>query len=198
MFCRIIVIIIICCLNSSCGYRFLNKANVPYTTYVPYIEGDMDGNLTNTLIQRMADLGYFTPISGVSDFIIQARVKSNVIDPIGFQFAPKNIDRNIIANENRHTIELEFSILSGKTQEKLFGSYFIKESIDYDFLDQYPCKYSTQREESTVNFSLGQLDSREGALSSSIDPLFHKITDKMSRIILYTLIDSPIVLLDRK
>ena len=185
MFRSIIVVIIICCLNSSCGYRYLTRSNTPYTIFIPYIEGDMDGNLTNILIQRIADLGYFTQVSGVSDFIIQARIKSNVIDPIGFQFASKNRDKNIIANENRHTIELEFSILSGKTQEKLFGAYFIRESIDYDFLDQYPWKHSTQRKESTVNFSLGQLDSREGALSSSVDPLFHKITDKMSRIILY-------------
>lgn len=198
MFRRIIVIIIICCLNSSCGYHFLNKTNVPYTIFIPYIEGDMDGNLTNILIQRIANLGYFTPVSGASDFIIQARIKSNVIDAIGFQFTPKNRDRNIIANENRHTIEIEFSILSGKTQEKLFGSYFIKESIDYDFLDQYPCKDCSQREESTVHFSLGQLDSREGALSSSTAPLFHKITDKISRIVLYTLIDSPLVTLENK
>lgn len=198
MFRRIIFIISICCLNSSCEYHFFNKTNLPYTIFIPYIEGDINGNLTNILIQRIAELGYFIPVSGISDFIIEARIKSNVIDTIGFQFAPKNGDRTIIPNENRHTIELEFSILSGKTQQKLFGSYFIKESIDYDFLDQYPCKHSIPNKESTVNFSLGQLDSREGALASSAATLFHKITDKMSRIILYTVIDSSIVTLDSK
>lgn len=186
---RIIFVIIVCCLNSSCGYQVLRRINVPYTIFIPYIEGDLDGNLTTTLIQKITDLGYFIPVSGISDFVIKARIKSRIIDPIGFQFAPNN--RNIIANENRYTIEIEFSILSGKTKEKLFGSFFIKESIDYDFLDQYPCKHLTEKEEPTVNFSLGQLDSREGALYNSIDPLFHKITDKISKIILYTVMQSP-------
>lgn len=198
MFPQIIILILICCFNSSCGYHFLNKTKFPYTIFIPYIEGDIDGSLTNIFIQKMTDLGYFKPVSGISDFIIQARINSNLVEPIGFHFASKTKDRNLVANENRHTIALEFSVLSGTTQEKLFGPYFIKEFVDYDFLEQYPCNISTKKEESIVNFSLGQLDSREGGLSSSADPLFHKITDKMSRIILCTLIDSPIVLMENK
>lgn len=198
MFYKSIIIIIICSLNFSCGYHFLTKQKTFSTLSIPYIEGDLDGDLTNILIQKITDLGYFTPVSGISDFIIQARVRSDRVDVIGFQFDPKYIeDKRVIANENRRYIELEFSILSGRTREKLFGPYFIKESIDYDFLDDYLCENSIQKQQSPLSFSLGQLDSREGAFSSCTTPLFHKVTDRISRIIFSVLTHSTVVTSDK-
>lgn len=198
MFYKSIIIIVICFLSSSCGYHFLTKPKTSPTLAIPYIQGDLDGEVTNILIQKMTELGYFIPVSGISDFIIQAQVKSDRVDVIGFQFDPKYIeDKRVIANENRRSIELEFSILSGRTREKLFGPYLIKESIDYDFLDDCPCKDSIQSQQSSLNFSLGQLDSREGAFSSCASPLFHKVTDRISRKIFCILVHSPVATLDK-
>ncbi|MGL4348250.1 MAG: hypothetical protein ACRCSV_02155 [Chlamydiales bacterium] len=198
MFYKKIIIIVLCFLSSSCRYHFLSKPNISSTVFIPYIEGDIDGDLTNVFIQKITALGYFTPVSENSDFIIQAQVKSDKSDPIGFQFDPKyKEDKRVIPNENRRSIELVFSILSGKTREKLFGPYFIKESIDYDFLDDYLCEDTIQTQQSYLNFSLGQLDNREAAFSTCGHPLFHKVTDRMSKIIFSVLMQSPAARLDK-
>lgn len=198
MFYKNIIVIVLCFLSSSCGYHFLNKPNIFPTVFIPYIEGDLDGDLTNIFIQKITALGYFTPVSENSDFIIQAQVKCDRSDPIGFQFDPKyREDKRVIPNENRRSIEIVFSILSGKTREKLFGPHFIKESIDYDFLDDYLCEDVVQTQQSYLNFSLGQLDNREAAFSTCANPLFHKITDRMSKIIFSVLMQSPTARLDK-
>lgn len=195
---RNITIIVLCFLSSGCSYHFISKPNVSSTLYIPYIEGDLDGDLTNILIQKITALGYSISPSETSDFIIQCRVKSDRVDPIGFQLDPKyRENKRVIANENRRTLELEFSILSGKTRDKLLGPYFVKESIDYDFLENYFGQDTIQKQQSYLNFSLGQLDNREAAFSASADPLFHKVTDRMSRIVFSVLMCSPIATLDK-
>lgn len=198
MFYRNIIIIVLCFLSSGCGYHFISKPNISYTLYIPYIEGDLNGDLTNILIQKITALGYCISRSESSDFIIQGRVKSDRVDPIGFQFDPKyKENKRVIANENRRTLELEFSILSGKTRDKLLGPYFVKEFIDYDFLDDYLCQDNIQNQQSYLNFSLGQLDNREAAFSACADPLFHKVTDRMSKIVFSVLMCSQVATLDK-
>lgn len=198
MFYRSLIIAVLCFLTSGCGYRFVSKPTISSTFYIPYIEGDLEGNLTHILIQKITALGYPISPSETSDYIIQGRVKSDKVDPIGFQYDPKyKEDKRVIANENRRTLELEFSIFCGKTGVKLLGPYFVKESIDYDFLDDYLCESTIENQQPYLNFSLGQLDNREAAFSACADPLFHKVTDKISKIVFAVLMHLPIATLDK-
>lgn len=184
--------------TSSCGYHFVTKSSISSTLSIPYIEGDLDGELTNIVIQKITALGYSILSSENSDFIIQARIKSDRVDPIGFQFDPNcKENKRVITNENRRTLLLEFSILSTKTKEKFLGPYFIKESIDYDFQDDYPCQDSTVNQQSYLNFSLGQLDNREAAFSASANPLFHKTANRMAETIFSALMYSSVTTLDK-
>jgi len=170
-------------LLTGCGYRFSDQNQGKTTITLPLIKGDIDGNFMNAIVHALASSGRFAFQRGESQLLLSVAILSDGDDRIGYRYDrdPNSGKRrkNIVGIENRETIQAEIKVIDTYTQEIIFGPQVICASTDYDYIDSHSSRdliYLSPKGPTTViDFSLGQLDSIEGAHDDARLPIFHKL-----------------------
>lgn len=175
---------------SSCGYRFEEKENTHarQTITVPYIKGDAEGIFTNELIKHLSASGYFECVAKGGDLILNAVLVSDENEVVGYRYyrhGPTGKRRHrLIADENRRTATAQISLINSHTDELVLEPTSVFANLDYDYIDPNSIRdllfidsHGVPRR--TISFSLGQLDSIEGAQDDSSPLVFRLLSQKI-------------------
>lgn len=177
-------------LLSSCGYHFEDAAvsGGPVTISVPYIKGDPDGMLGMELVRALSSSGQFDCVQTGGMVILEAAIIAEGDDRIGFRFdrdpTTGALRDNIVGTENRLTVSANVKLIDAHSNEVLIGPQVVKVHADYDYVDSNSIRdltFSTPTgmPEKVLDFSLGQLDSVEGAHDDAFAVIFRHLAQKI-------------------
>jgi hypothetical protein len=188
-----IVLLLVLC---GCGYRFSEEQQRQNTISMSFIKGDQDGLLTTEVVHALAASGHFEYRKNNGNLELQMAIVSEGDDRIGYRYdrnpTTGKLRKNIVGVENRETIAVEIKLIDTYTQEVLLGPETISASADYDYVDYNSIKDLTfiqpgGKPITIIDFSLGQLDSIEGAHDDAQTPIFRKLAQKIvDGLIIYT------------
>ena len=90
-----------------------------------------------------------------------------------------------MGTENREIITVEVKLIDTYTQEIILGPEVISASADYDYVDSNSIRDLTfiqpnGHPTTIIDFSLGQLDSIEGAHDDAQTPIFRKLAQRIA------------------
>jgi hypothetical protein len=161
----------------GCGYQFgYNGLSSQYTSIsVPYVEGDIDGDLTAAIIKQVTRSGAFQYKANNGDLTLIAKIIDLSDENIGFRYYRKKDDhltRSLIPVETRLNIIVELSVIETASGKVVLSPVKLSANMDCDH------EYNSSRHE--VNeFSLGQLSDYDAAFEAVRTPLNRAIAQKI-------------------
>lgn len=187
---RYLLITLMALASSGCGYRFEGSEEKGdlVTISVPYVNGDIEGQLNAELIKALSASGRFDCIQNQGQLVLEVSVIADADDRIGYRFdrnpTSGKLRKNIVGTENRRTISAEVRLLDGSTKEIVMGPQIVKGLSEYDYVDSNSIRDLTftntdGKPETILNFSLGQLDSIEGAHDDSSIVAYRNLARKV-------------------
>jgi hypothetical protein len=173
---------------TSCGYR--TAASEDKTTIsVPYVQGDEQGQLTAEIIRQLANSDVYDFVKDDGDLVLKVAMVGDRNDIVGFRYdrtrKKGKIERNLMATENRRMLVAEVTLLRSGSEEIVMGPVKISATGDYDYIDVNSLKELSfinpqGKREKTMKFSLGQLDSIEGAQDAVLTPIYRQLAQKIA------------------
>lgn len=176
---------------SSCGYH-TTASDDKTTISVPYVEGDAQGQFTAELIRQLTNSDLYTFVRKDGDLCLKVSIVGDKNDVVGFQYdlttTKGKIERNLMPEENRRTLTAAVTLTDTSTEEVVLGPLKITASTDYDYIDVNSLKAVSfinehGKREKTISFSLGQLDSIEGAQDAALAPIYCQLAQKIAQAI---------------
>lgn len=174
-------------LLAGCGYRM--EGLDPISVSVPYVIGDLEGKLTDALAYALSKTANYRYVQSGGDWTLCAKVVNENNDRIGFRYdrdaKSGKLRDNVIAIENRKEITVEVTVLSNRTGETILGPQKIKATADYDYddpnslVDLSFIDPDTNRRVTSIDFSLGQLDSVGAAGEDATSPIYRKLAQRI-------------------
>lgn len=170
---------------SACGYHTDEGAQ---TLSVPYFKGDTNGALTDSVIKALATSGNFHYTDKNGNLLLEGTIISDTNENIGYQFDRDPISgqriHRLVPNEGRREITVEILLTDTRTQKVVYGPAKISASGDYDFVDSDSLRDTSfintaGARESSLFFSMGQLDSINGAQATSLNPIHRHLSLKI-------------------
>ncbi len=155
---------------------------------IPYIQGDNRAILNNELVRQLSESGQFYCVQNGGDFVLQVVLAADTEERIGYRYDRDNtsgkLEKNLIGVESRRGLVAEVTLLNAHTEEKVFGPCIVKASADFDYFDPgspRDLSFVNQKgvPESVLQFSLGQLDSVEGAHDDASVPAYRLLSQKI-------------------
>jgi outer membrane lipopolysaccharide assembly protein LptE/RlpB len=173
-------------LLSSCGYHFQGSSEGPTTISIPYVEGDVNGQLTDQLVRAFSTSGDFKYAYVEGRVTLRVVLVDRHAEPIGWRYEKEesgSIEDELIAVEGRRFLTAEVQLIDSATEEILYGPETITAMMDYDYyepdvIQDLSFVNSFGIRQSSVQFSLGQLDSSEAAYDDVFSPLAQKLAKK--------------------
>jgi hypothetical protein len=178
-------------LFSSCRYNAatLNiNGDTVVETSIPVIKKDPEGFLRNYLAREMASSASLYYKDTGAKYSLKVSIEKDLNSKITF-----NWDRNPETNENLQVfypsegmreIIVKVELVEEESGDAVIEPFFISASADYDFVN--PTVPNSVRflealggEESVLQYSLGQLDSEEGAKDTSYNPVYQRLAKKI-------------------
>lgn len=169
---RLQTIAFVACLTflfTGCGYRagYEGLAAQYRTITVPYVEGDADGELTNSIIQQISQTGAFEYRNQTASLTLLVKVLNFNDENIGFRYDRHKDGRlrdTIIPVETRLFALVEIAVRDTCSGKIVLGPARLSASVDFDH------DYYSSRNEINV-FSLGQLSDFDAAEEAAHTPL---------------------------
>ena len=172
---------------SSCGYHYTSQdadASRSYTVTVPYIPGDSDAQLNNELVYQLSASGHFRCVQSGGDYILQSKIISDTKSRIGFRYDRDNstgaIEKNLLGVEDRRAVTAEVSLIDTRSGKVVAGPFEVSSNVDYDYIDPGSPKDLLFKSQPIIQFSVGQLDSYEGAYDDTARLVFRKLAEKIT------------------
>ncbi len=172
---------------SSCGYQV--SSNESKTTIsIPYISGDKEGQLTAELTRQITASNLYELASSHGDLTLQVSIVGDRNDIVGFRYDRSEesgkLEKNLMATENRRLLSALVTIVDRSTGETVIGPLTISGSGDYDYIDVTTLRElafitPSGKTEKVINFSLGQLDSIEGAQDGVLTPVYAQLASRI-------------------
>ncbi len=174
----------------GCGYRFegSEQDGNAVTISVPYVNGDIEGQLNSELVKALSSSGRFDCVQNGGQYILEVSIIADSDDSIGYRYdrnpTSGKLRKNIVGTENRRTISAEMRLVDSYTRDILVGPQIVKGYSEYDYVDSNSIRdltfINTHGVPQTVlNFSLGQLDSIEGAHDDSSIVAYRNLAQKV-------------------
>lgn len=173
---------------TSCGYH--TAASDDKTTIsIPYVEGDNQGQLTAEIIRQFTNLDIYDFVKQDGDLVLKVALVGDQSDIVGFQYDRTNkkgkVERNLMPTENRRVLTAQVTLTDACTNEIVLGPLDISANGDFDYIDVNSLKALSfidpqGKREKVINFSLGQLDSIEGAQDSVLTPIYRQLAQKIA------------------
>lgn len=171
----------------SCGYHFTDD-DKKVSVEVPYVKGDFEGMLTSQLIRELETSGEYEYKARSGDQILQVTIAGDGSEIIGWKHDRKvksgKVEHNLIAVENRRTITADVTLIDALSEKVLLGPISVVAWTDYDYSDVNSLRQLSffpkpGKRASVFDFSMGQLDSVEGAQDDAITPLYRELARKI-------------------
>ena len=171
------------CALTGCGYHLQDTPRLSMS--IPYVCGDEEGKLTDALVKQVARSCEFVYAPNrTGTLVLEGEIIKDTREYIGFQFDRRPVSgervNRLVPNEERREVTVRLTLFDARTGKIIYGPFDVKESSDYDFVDPDSLRDVSfidrrGRRQSSLFFSLGQLDSREGAGQVALDPLYKKL-----------------------
>jgi hypothetical protein len=174
----------------GCGYHFegSEQREGVVSVSIPYIKGDGEGELNSALAKALGTSGLFDYVQNGGEWILQAAIIADGDDRIGFRYDrnPTTGKRrvNIVGTENRRSMSVQVTLINAHTQETLLGPQVVSATADYDYVDSNSIRDLTfvtiqGTPERVLDFSLGQLDSVDGAHDDTSAVVYRLLAQKI-------------------
>ena len=172
-----------CLLFSSCGYHFPGASNPSIA--VPYVKGDTSGVFTDLLVRELEMRGWLD-YSSDAPYTLETKIVRDDKEQIGWRYdrdpTNANLKDRLRPTEGKRTIAVLVTLKNEQTGEIIFGPKKVTADVDYDYVN-----FDTITDlaftpapgaplTSVLAFSLGQLDSVEGAQRAALKPLYRKLS----------------------
>lgn len=162
---------------TSCGYKWGHDGSLPEHSkvYIPFVKGDVYGELTAALIQEISQSGVFVYSTYEADYDLEVEIYGIQESNIGFRY---EIDKDqirtnlLIPCEGRLLIEVFVKVICNETGELVCEPLKFFETLDFDH-DYYFSHRSTTTE------SLGQLTEVEEAHDIALRPLYRRLAKRV-------------------
>jgi hypothetical protein len=175
---------------AGCGYRFDGGelAGRAVTISVPFIKGDLAGHLNTELVQALSNSGFFDCVQNGGELLLEVTIIGDGDDRIGFRFDRNpqtgELRDNIVGTENRRTILATVTLIETSTHATVLGPQTVKVHADYDYVDSNSIRDLTfitpeTRPQKVLDFSLGQLNSLQGAHDDAAMPIYRRLAQKI-------------------
>jgi len=176
---------------TSCGYHVDDDEALSAfpTISVPYFNGDQSGVLTDIVVKSLSSSGVFNYANRGGAITLEGKIVSDNCENIGYQYdrhpvSGERINR-LVPNEGRRVVTVEITLIDSRSLKTLYGPFTVSAYSDYDFVDSDSLQdasfiNATGTRESVLFFSLGQLDSIDGAKAASLDPIYHRLATKIT------------------
>lgn len=183
---------------TSCGYHVGDKnLSRIRSISLPYVGGDVDGQLTDHLAYALAASGGFHYEQSGGRYQLNVNILSNQDHRIGYRYDRQGKEgkrlKNIVGTEQRKTMTVEVKLVDTCTEELIFGPEIVTADTEYDYIDGNSIKdliFNTTEKEIdnnneievervVINFSAGQLDSQDAAAKDSLTPLYRNLAQKI-------------------
>jgi hypothetical protein len=162
---------------SSCGYHMgsplpnnLSRSSVT----VPFIKGDLTGDLTQALIYELTTSGY-RYVHRQGDILIRVQLLEVRADDIGFRYereSDNDVKKSLIPAETRLTAKAQVEVIDASTCCQLLPTFCVSEFVEFDH------EYYTARDGVNI-FSLGQLSDYDAGKEAAQMPLNRKLAQKI-------------------
>ena len=168
-------------LLTKCGYTMQmgDRVDVTRGINVPFVVGDIDGQLTQEIVKELATRGCII-LQGAGNLFLSVELLEIRDENIGFRYDRKKkgeLTHSIIPVETRIFAQAKVAVVDVSKGCTLLGPVLIEAWYDYDN-DYY---YS----QNGVNvFSLGELSDYETAREAAKRPLYKVLARKMADYIL--------------
>ncbi len=187
-----IVFLTLLLLLSSCGYRARGgtgeSAGMALVS-IPLIREDEDGVLRNALARAISETGRYRYTSESAPYELLIKFENNYTDTIGYEWdvnaATGGEVKRLYPDEGRKTVAVLVTLQDSKTKERVLEPFTVSVQANYDFVNPVALKDIEfqdfmGRMQTTLQYSLGQLDSEEGARSEVTKPLFQDLANKIA------------------
>lgn len=179
----------------GCGYRSTTSTGSDTVAVsIPLIANDEDGVLRNELAKAIASTGKYRYTSSQdSRYQLIVSIKGDRAEHIGYVWDEEPITGEILnrlyPSEGRRAISVSVSIKDTDTNKTIVGPFVVNEYVDFDFVNPTALKNIeftdvAGQSQSVLQFSLGQLDSEEGAKNESYHPAFKELSQKIASVLL--------------
>ncbi len=173
----------------GCGYHFPDK-DEKVSISIPYVQGDEEGALTQELIKQISASTFYEYVREGGDIILKTVILGSGSEQTGFRYDREKktgeLEKNLVVSENRRLITAEVTLIDGITSEIVYGPVQVVGSSDYDYSDVNSLPSlsfigPTGKIESLQQFSLGQMDSIEGAQDDAALATYRSLARQIAR-----------------
>jgi hypothetical protein len=175
-------------LLTGCGYRFSQEREGAPTLSVSFVQGDNDGTLTCELTRQLTSSGAFRLVQQGGRYLLKVALVGGDNQRIGYRYDRDDVSgklqKNLVGTENRRLVTAEISVVDTSTGQMTLGPLQIHADADHDFVGTHSLRgltfiNSSGKRETALSFSLGQLDSIEGAQDDVAVPLYRVLAQKI-------------------
>ena len=169
-------------LCAGCGYQ-VSKGTLgegSHTVSLPLIRGDEEGYFRNNLAKELSKSGHFIYSSGEAHYRLDVAIVEDKKETVGYAWDQAPVTgafiKRLYPNEGRRKVKVSVSLVDTVKKKAVVPPFFVSVSTDYDFvnptaLQNVQFKDIHGQVQSVLQYSLGQLDSEEGARQETAGPL---------------------------
>lgn len=168
---------------NSCGYK-LSSSNATHSVSVPYVKGDQEGLFTSSLISAIATEGRYDITGSNADYLLEIELDDKGSKNIGWEYdvVGTKAFKRLVSNEARRTAIAKVTLIDQKTGKKIHDKIKVSATSDYDFVDPVTARQNAMPSgQSVLSFSLGQLDSVDGAAIGAKTPLYKSLAQLIAQ-----------------
>ncbi len=168
---------------------------------VPYVQGDFEGKLTDSLVQEITSSGLFKYANWTSTYRLDISIDSDHNEKIGYQYdrdlCTGTLQQNLLSSEGRRTITAKVLLFHQGSEKPILGPYKVTAYSEYDYINPNSinelsfCDPQCMRQV-TLDFTLGQLDSRDSAQDNALVPLYHDLAHNIVQSLIVGLTTTPL------
>lgn len=192
--CRVATLALLSFLCAACcGYQCTScpvQSTAAMRIAVPLIRGDDSGDLRNALARAVASVpGIVYSSSPDAPYHLQVKIISDANEKIGYVWDEEPLTgawiKRLYPNEGRRKVKISVALREMKTKKALIEPFELNGWADYDFVNPTALKMIEFTDEagdqqSVLQYSLGQLDSEEGARSEAYSPIARTLADEVA------------------
>lgn len=146
------------------------------------------GVFTDELIYAIGSLGHYIYKRQGGDLTLKVEVVSKPVDKIGYNYDREGkigkLQKNLVATEGRLSITARVTVCDTCSGDVLIGPTVVSAHTDYDYVDYDSVKdlsfvNAEGHRQSSIAFSLGQLDTIEGAQADAAILVYRELAQKI-------------------
>ncbi len=174
-------VLLILLLLSSCGYQFESLSQERRVTIqVPFALGDHQGDLTNFVVQFLAESGRFVPVTSGGRYQLDIFFLDCRDVNVGFRYdtnAEGELTNTLVPRETRSSSLVEINLWDTTSGLTVIGPARVSASVVFD--------HEWYSSPDAINvFSLGQVNDYSDAKDNALYPLNRELAKKIVDLVL--------------